>query len=195
VDHSVYLDKKENEKRSYEMLEVKIYPIGVLYFITSFENQYYQFMPVLHKRCYKDSTDWGVWRLIRDLQLSMNDVSGEPMVTTRWMPPPVSLSEWTQNDDGSSDSPGTSPPGYQPMEQDGGSHQTERDDPFCIHGQITSSAESDQCMGGDSAPHAIVSGQASDLVRVLDGHKKVEGPVPDEMVEMSRAEQTEGIPR
>ena len=72
-------------KDSHVVLRVTFHPLGIAFFTTSCGDQVYQFKPVLHKVAYGGPTDWGAWRFIRDLPLSMKSCSGEPMVSSEWL--------------------------------------------------------------------------------------------------------------
>ena len=77
---------KHVDKDSYVVLRVTFHPLGIAYFTTLCGEEAYQFKPVLHKVTWWDSTrDWGAWRFIRDLPLSMESCLGEPMVTSEWL--------------------------------------------------------------------------------------------------------------
>ena len=70
------------DKDSHMVLRITFHPLGVAHFTTSFGDATYQFKPVLHKVAYGGKTDWGCWRFIQDLPLSMTSSAGEPMVST-----------------------------------------------------------------------------------------------------------------
>ena len=72
-------------KDSHVVLRVTFHPLGIAFFTTSYGDDSYQFKPVLHKVSYGGSTDWGAWRFIRDLPLSMKSSLGEPMVSSEWL--------------------------------------------------------------------------------------------------------------
>ena len=73
------------DKDSHVVLRVTFHPLGIAFFTTSCGDQVYQFKPVLHKVAYGGPTDWGAWRFIRDLPLSMKSCFGEPMVSSEWL--------------------------------------------------------------------------------------------------------------
>ena len=73
------------DKDSHVVLRVTFHPLGIAFFTTACGDEAYQFKPVLHKVAYGGSTDWGAWRFIRDLQLSMKSCLGEPMVSSEWL--------------------------------------------------------------------------------------------------------------
>ena len=70
------------DKDSHMVLRVTFHPLGIALYTTSFGDASYQFKPVLHKVAYGGMTDWGCWRFIQDLPLSMTSSAGEPMVST-----------------------------------------------------------------------------------------------------------------
>ena len=72
-------------KDSHVVLRVTFHPLGIAFFTTSCGDEAYQFKPVLHKVAFGGSTDWGAWRFIRDLPLSMKSCLGEPMVSSEWL--------------------------------------------------------------------------------------------------------------
>ena len=73
------------DKDSHVVLRVTFHPLGIAFFTTACGDEAYQFKPVLHKVAYGGSTDWGAWRFIRDLPLSMKSCLGEPMVSSEWL--------------------------------------------------------------------------------------------------------------
>ena len=73
------------DKDSHVVLRVTFHPLGIAFFTTLCGDEAYQFKPVLHKVAYGGSTDWGCWRFIRDLPLSMKSCLGESMVSSEWL--------------------------------------------------------------------------------------------------------------
>ena len=72
------------DKESHAVLCVTFSPLGIAYFTTFCGDEAYQFKPVLHKVADDGATDWGAWRFIRDLPLSIKSCVGEPMVSSEW---------------------------------------------------------------------------------------------------------------
>ena len=73
------------DKCSHAILKVEFSPLGVAHFATTFEDESYQFQPVLHKICKKwHTSDWGVWHFTRDLPLSLSDAQGNELVSSSW---------------------------------------------------------------------------------------------------------------
>ena len=73
------------DKDSHIVLRVTFSPLGVGHFVTTCGDKANQFKPVLHKVAYGGSTDWGAWRFIRDLPLSLSSDLGEVLVSSEWL--------------------------------------------------------------------------------------------------------------
>ena len=71
------------DKDSHNVLRVTFSPLGVGHFVTICGDKAHQFKPMLHKVAYGGSTDWGAWRFIRDLSLSLSSDLGEVLVSSK----------------------------------------------------------------------------------------------------------------
>ena len=84
VDRAIQVEGNIS-KESHLILRVEFSALGVAHFGTTCQGASYQFLPALHKKSYKGSTDWGVWHLLCDLPLSLSDAMGNPLVSSDWM--------------------------------------------------------------------------------------------------------------
>ena len=84
VDRAIKVEGRAS-KESHLILRVEFSALGFAHFGTTCQGASYQFLPALHKKSYQGATDWGVWHLLCDLPLSLNDVMGNPLVSSDWM--------------------------------------------------------------------------------------------------------------
>jgi len=84
VDRAIKVEGRAS-KESHLILRVEFSALGFAHFGTTCQGASFQFLPALHKKSYQGATDWGVWHLLCDLPLSLNDVMGNTLVSSEWM--------------------------------------------------------------------------------------------------------------
>ena len=84
VDRAIKVEGRAS-KESHLILRVEFSALGFAHFGTTCQGASLQFLPALYKKSYQGATDWGVWHLLCDLPLSLNDVMGNPLVSSDWM--------------------------------------------------------------------------------------------------------------
>ena len=84
VDRAIKVEGRAS-KESHLILRVEFSALGFAHFGTTCQGSSLQFLPALYKKSYQGATDWGVWHLLCDLPLSLNDVMGNPLVSSDWM--------------------------------------------------------------------------------------------------------------
>ena len=84
VDRAIKVEGRAS-KESHLILRVEFSALGVAHFGTTCQGSSLQFLPALYKKSYHGPTDWGVWHLLCDLPLSLNDVMGNTLVSSQWM--------------------------------------------------------------------------------------------------------------
>ena len=86
VDRAIKVEGRARvSKVSHMILRVEFSALGVAHFGTTCQGSSLQFLPALYKKSYQGATDWGVWHLLCDLPLSLNDVMGNTLVSSEWM--------------------------------------------------------------------------------------------------------------
>ena len=84
VDRAIKVEGRAS-KESHLILRVEFSALGFAHFGTTCQGSSLQFLPALYKKSYQGATDWGVWHLLCDLPLSLNDVMGNTLVSSEWM--------------------------------------------------------------------------------------------------------------
>ena len=84
VDRAIKVEGRAS-KESHLILRVEFSALGFAHFGTTCQGSSLQFLPALYKKSYHGPTDWGVWHLLCDLPLSLNDVMGNTLVSSQWM--------------------------------------------------------------------------------------------------------------
>ena len=84
VDRAIKVEGRAS-KESHLILRVEFSALGFAHFGTTCQGSSLQFLPALYKKSYHGATDWGVWHLLCDLPLSLNDVMGNTLVSSEWM--------------------------------------------------------------------------------------------------------------
>ena len=84
VDRAIKVEGRAS-KESHMILRVEFSALGFAHFGTTCQGSSLQFLPALYKKSYHGATDWGVWHLLCDLPLSLNDVMGNTLVSSEWM--------------------------------------------------------------------------------------------------------------
>ena len=88
VDRAIKVEGRAS-KESHLILRVEFSALGFAHFGTTCpvpsSSFHSQFLPFLHKKSYQGAIDWGVWHLLCDLPLSLNDVMGNTLVSSEWM--------------------------------------------------------------------------------------------------------------
>jgi hypothetical protein len=84
VDRAIKVEGRAS-KESHMILRVEFSALGFAHFGTTCQGSSLQFLPALYKKSYQGATDWGVWHLLCDLPLSLNDVMGNTLVSSEWM--------------------------------------------------------------------------------------------------------------
>ena len=86
VDRAIMVEGRDNvSKETHMILRVTFSALGVAHFGTTCQGSSLQFLPALYKKSYHGPTDWGVWHLLCDLPLSLNDVMGNTLVSSQWL--------------------------------------------------------------------------------------------------------------
>ena len=84
VDRAIKVEGRAS-KESHLILRVEFSALGFAHFGTTCQGASLQFLPALYKKSYQGATDWGVWHLLCDLPLSLNDVMGNTLVSSECM--------------------------------------------------------------------------------------------------------------
>jgi hypothetical protein len=86
VDRAIKVEGRDNvSKETHMILRVTFSALGVAHFGTKCQDSSFQFRPKLYKMSYHDTNDWGVWHLLCDLPLSLNDEQGNTLVSSEYM--------------------------------------------------------------------------------------------------------------
>ena len=86
VDRAIKVEGRDNvSKETHLILRVTFSALGVAYFGTKCQDSSFQFRPKLYKMTFHDNKDWGVWHLLCDLPLSLNDEQGNTLVSSEYM--------------------------------------------------------------------------------------------------------------
>ena len=86
VDRAIKVEGRDNvSKETHMILRVTFSALGVAHFGTKCQDSSFQFRPKLYKMSYYDNIDWGVWHLLGDLPLSLNDEQGNTLVSSEYL--------------------------------------------------------------------------------------------------------------
>ena len=86
VDRAIMVEGRDNvNKDTHMILRVTFSALGVAHFGTKCQDSSFQFRPKLYKMTFHDNNDWGVWHLLCDLPLSLNDDKGNTLVSSEYM--------------------------------------------------------------------------------------------------------------
>ena len=86
VERAIQVEGRANvSKESHMILRVEFSALGFAHFGTTCQGSSLQFLPALYKKSYHGPTDWGVWHLLCDLPLSLNDEQGNTLVSSEYM--------------------------------------------------------------------------------------------------------------
>ena len=72
-------------KETHVVLEITFSPLGLAHYTKICLGPNYCFQPLLHKKSYRDDTDWKVWHFHGDLPLQASDAQDNVLITTRLM--------------------------------------------------------------------------------------------------------------
>ena len=86
VDRAIKVEGRDNvSKETHMILRVTFSALGVAHFGTKCQDSSLQFRQKLYKKSYYDNIDWGVWHLLGDLPLSLNDEQGNTLVSSEYL--------------------------------------------------------------------------------------------------------------
>jgi hypothetical protein len=86
VDRAIKVEGRDNvNKDTHMILRVTFSALGVAHFGRYYQDSSLQFRQKLYKKSYYGNIDWGVWHLLGDLPLSLNDEQGNTLVSSEYL--------------------------------------------------------------------------------------------------------------
>ena len=86
VDRAIMVEGRDNvNKDTHMILRVTFSALGVAHFGRYYQDSSLQWRQKLYKKSYYGNIDWGVWHLLGDLPLSLNDEQGNTLVSSEYL--------------------------------------------------------------------------------------------------------------
>jgi hypothetical protein len=86
VDRAIMVEGRDHvNKDTHMILRVTFSALGVAHFGRYYQDSSLQFRQKLYKKSYYGNIDWGVWHLLGDLPLSLNDEQGNTLVSSEYL--------------------------------------------------------------------------------------------------------------
>ena len=86
LDRAIQVEGSDNvSKETHMILRVTFSALGVAHFGRYYQDSSLQWRQKLYKKSYYGNIDWGVWHLLGDLPLSLNDEQGNTLVSSEYL--------------------------------------------------------------------------------------------------------------